>query len=313
MTISNSIVFGPTGSVGSAVARRAQALGAKVSLAMRDPEKPIPGLTAAQEHEGGFERVSADLTKPETIQAAVTKTGAKHAFIYMMFGSPDNMRSSIAALKSAGIEYVVFLSGDNIKGDTRSVPPSQFLAWSHAQVEINLEEIFGVGGYVTVRATFFASNSLWWKKMIASDSEVKTVYPEAKLDWISPEDIGRVCGTLLAEGPQAVAGPETNIIRVRGPELVTQRDAVGSIGRAIGKSIKVTQLDEQEGLKTLMESNGMPEDMAKGLIALYKLRAEGTSFFEGDEEPVRNLGKYAGREPTKFSEWAEENKQAFSV
>lgn len=313
MSTSNSIVFGPAGKVGSAVARRAQELGAKVSLAMRDPEKPIPGLTTDQEHEGGFERVLADLNEPETTHAAVSKTGAKRAFIYIVYGSPDNMRSSIAALKSAGIEYVVFLSSEGITGDLRSVPQSEFIAWVHAQVEINLEEIFGVGGFVAVRPGFFASNSLWWKKMIASDSRVKIAYPEAKLDWISPEDIGRVCAALLVGGPQAVEGPEPNIIRLRGPELVTQREAVSSIAKAIGKSIKVTELDEQEGLKMLMESNGMPEFIAKRLIDLFRSRAEDGNFFEGDEEPVRNVRKYAGREPTRFPEWAEENKQEFSI
>jgi NAD(P)-dependent dehydrogenase (short-subunit alcohol dehydrogenase family) len=119
MTTIKTIVFGPTGNVGFAAARGAQQHGAKVFLAMRDPRKPIPSLSAEQEAQGGFERVQADLTKPETIAMAVNQTGAKHAFIYVTFGTSDNMRSSIMALKSAGIKFVVFLSSDGIQSDIR--------------------------------------------------------------------------------------------------------------------------------------------------------------------------------------------------
>ena len=128
MTTIKTIVFGPTGNVGFATARTAQRHGAKVFLAMRDLRKPIPGLSVEQEPEGGFERVQADLTKPETITMAVNQTGAKHAFIYVTFGTSDNMRSSIMALKAAGIEFTVFLSSDGIQSDIRSVAPSDFIA-----------------------------------------------------------------------------------------------------------------------------------------------------------------------------------------
>ena len=103
IAMSKTIIFGPTGHVGSATARAAQQHGAKVFLAMRNPEKRIPHLSVEQEQAAGFERIQADLTKPDTIRAAVTKTGAKHAFIYTVFSTADNMRSSIEALKSAGI------------------------------------------------------------------------------------------------------------------------------------------------------------------------------------------------------------------
>ena len=51
------IVFGPTGNIASVAARTAQQHGAKVWLAMRDPSKAIPGLTAEAEQAGNYSRV----------------------------------------------------------------------------------------------------------------------------------------------------------------------------------------------------------------------------------------------------------------
>jgi hypothetical protein len=70
------------------------------------------------------------------------------------------MRSTITALKTGGIEFVVFLSSAGIRGDVRSQPSDDFISWGHAQVEINLDEMFGVDKYAAVRPAYFATNSL---------------------------------------------------------------------------------------------------------------------------------------------------------
>lgn len=316
-TPNTTIVFGPTGNVGSATARSIRQHGAKVVLAMRDPRKPIPGLTAGQEAEAGFERIQADLTEPETIASAVNQTKAKRAFIYVTFGASDNMRASIAALRSAGIEFVVFLSSDSIKGEIRNVSPTDLTAWIHAQVEINLEEIFGPEHFVAVRPTYFASNALWWKRMV-SEGEVKMAYPNAKFDWISPEDIGAVCGTLLAEGPRVFDGTKKNVIRLSGPELISSGDAVRIIEKVIGKNIKITELDEKEGLEIYVKGHGLPEPVAKGLIeVLRKSSSDGgdDELYPGYvyEEAKDNVRKFAGGQLTRFHAWVVENKHEFLI
>ena len=319
MTSKDSIIiFGPTGHVGSSVARAAHQQGAKVYLAMRDPQKAIPGLSFNQEQEGGFKRVYADLTKPDTLHNAVIATAAKRAFIYLIFGTSDYMKSSIMAIKSAGVDLVVFLSSHTVPDNMESISPSNFIAWGHGQVEIIPDEVFGPDNYVAVRPGSFASNSLRWKKMVMG-GEVKIAYPEALFDWISPGDIGRVCGRLVAEGPQAVdrkAGK--NVVRLCGPEVMSQRDAIDTIGRVIGQDIKVTQLDEQEGVEFFMKSAHLPESAARQLVQMLKKRVEGGKSdggYEGlrYEEAVANIQKYGGRRPTSFHQWVEENKGEFSA
>jgi uncharacterized protein YbjT (DUF2867 family) len=310
-----TIIFGPTGHVGSAAVRTAHQLGAKVALAMRDPQKPIPGLKLEQEKAGGIERVQADLTKPETIEAAVRTTGAKRAFIYLAHGTADNMKQAIETLKTSGIELVVFLSSISVQGDIRKVPPTEYIPYAHAQVEVNLEEVFGSSGYIALRPGYFNTNAQWWAGMIC-EGEVKIVYPDAKFDWISPEDIGKVAGMLLVKGNSSEGAEECNAIPLCGPRLVSQREAAVIFGKALGKHIKVTELDEKEGVKNML-NNGVPEFVAGTLVKALgaQIRGEGgPSYFGGEtyEKATANLQKYAGR-ASSLEEWANANKDFFSL
>ena len=118
---------------------------------MRDPQRPVPGLSPQRERREGFERVQADLTDPESIAAAVKTSGAKRAFLYAAFDSSDHMRASLAVLKSAGINFVVFLSSCTVQGDPHDVSPSELIGYLHAQIEVNLEDIFGLENFIAVR------------------------------------------------------------------------------------------------------------------------------------------------------------------
>ncbi|KAL4951230.1 hypothetical protein BDW69DRAFT_170470 [Aspergillus filifer] len=301
------LVFGATGGVGSAVARSASSHGAKVFLAMRDTSKSIPGLSTADEEAVGYERVQADLSKPDSVRETVSKTGVTHAFIYALVGgSSDYLLSTVKALKESGIEQVVLLSSYSVQGDIRSIPPSNFIGHGHAQVEISLDEIFGPQGYVAVRPAFFASNTLWWKSQIL-EGEVKWVAPNLKLDYISPDDIGEVCGTILAgafegarESPVYLCGPETDL---------SVADALGVIGRAVDRPVKVTKVDIDENIQIMVKS-GMSETEATFLVNTFASMDDG---LHASPEYRANTERYLKRPATRFSEWAEKNKDKFAA
>lgn len=303
------IVFGPTGAVGSATTRTAEGLGAKVVLAMRNIEKPIPGLDNAVEKQGSFERVYADLTKPDTVRDAVTTTGAKYAFIYLAHGTHDHMKSTIEALKSTGIELVVFLSSYTVQGDLKAIQPSDVIPYVHAQVEINLREIFGVDGFVAARPGYFASNTREYKAGFEK-GEVKIYKPDARIDCIVPEDIGRVCGTVLANGPQ----DEHRAIYLYGPEILSQMDSIKILARVLRIDPKIEVIDEQEAYKMIVEERGFPAPMAKYMLGrMGKSITEQTQVFgyPVKEGQLSNVKKYSGRKATTFEEWVEQNKQIF--
>jgi nucleoside-diphosphate-sugar epimerase len=301
MSAPNSvIIFGPTGDVGSAAALQAYKEGAKVTLAMRDTTKHIPSLSGIT-----ADRSEADLTKPETIKAAVRQSGAKLAFIYAIFGTSDHMRASMDALKEAGIETPVLLSSYSVQSDIRSVSPDDHVPWVHAQVEISLEEVYGKDGFVAVRPNYFASNILWFKPGIQA-GEVRHANPEAEYDWISPEDIGRVCGYILARGLKH------RVVWLMGSEKRALKDAVGVVARALGREIKVTKITAEEALDELLK-NGTPEQTARWIVR-YITEDAGYEFKTAVVEEARgNVLKYTHRAPVKFGQWVDRNLAKFEA
>lgn len=303
------IVFGPTGNVGSATARTARDHGAKVILAMRDTMKKVPGIDTEEEKRDGFERVQADLTQPPTIVAAVEQWKAKSAFIYRTHGVADNMKAALEALKSAGIQFVVLLSSYTVTGDPKEISPSELVPYIHAQVEINLEEIFGPEGYMAVRPGSFATNTKRWADQIR-DGQVKLYYPNAKFDYVTPADIGLVCGSFLAKGRQDTASFEY----VFGPERISQAEAAKAIAAALGLSITIESISQDEEINSLI-GGGFPEIVAKYVVTRLKDLGEGQSLWYNQdrmEHVAKNFERLTGKPPMALQTWAEQSKNFFS-
>lgn len=302
------IVFGPSGAVGSATARTAHELGAKVVLAMRNIAKPIPGLDEAT-IEDSFERVQADLHSPETVRYAVSSTQATRAFLYIAHRSSDNMKSTFQALKSAGINLVVLLSSFTIRGEPEDVQPSEVIPFLHAQVEISLKEVFGPSGYVAARPGSFASNTIQYKAGIESGL-VKIFAPESTVDCIVQEDIGRACGTVLVKGPR----DGNTAMYLYGPQLISQADCVKTLAKVLGKSPVIEAMDREEAYKTFTEQRRWPSPLAEYMIKQLGVVDTTRNLVSGysiDAEELSSIKKYTGKKAITFEEWAERNKQLF--
>ncbi len=299
-------MFGPTGNIGSVAAQTAAEHGAKVILAMRDTSKEIKGLSSEQERAGSYERVQADLTKPDSVAEAVKKTGAKRAFIYVAHGAPNGMKETLEAMKSSGIEFVVLLSSFTVESTghpLREVPPSAMIPYMHAQVEASLEDVYGIGNFVAVRPGAFATNLFRYTDGVKSE-DVKVYAPQWKMDGITPGDMGRVSGTLLVNGPKK----GERHVYLYGPERKSTGDMLVEVGKVLGKDVKVTSLNEEEGLQQF-QSLGLPKPFAEYLMRLSN---------GPDREPleyekgVENVKLYTGRDAQSISEWAKENKEVFA-
>ncbi|KAJ5702267.1 hypothetical protein N7488_009815 [Penicillium malachiteum] len=292
------IIFGATGATGSYAALQAHQEGAQVTLAVRDPSKPIPLLDGIP-----FQKVQADLTKPDTITDAVQQTGATAAYIYAIFGTNDHMRAGLVALKEAGITSIVLLSSFSVQGDPDSILPDEFIPYVHAQVEISLEEVFGIDNFVSIRPAFFASNILWFKAGIAT-GEVKHANFDALADYISPEDIGRVAGFIL------VNGSLEHVVYLAGLDELTLGDALALVSKVLDKEIKTTWVSAQEMKADRMEQ-GIEEPLAQWLVTDITEHAGEFFTFPTYSEAIGNIKRYIKRDPIRFHQWLEENKDKF--
>ena len=209
------------------------------------------------------------------------------------------------ALKSAGIEFVVFLSSYTVAGEPRDVAPSEIIPFVHAQVEISLDEIFGPENYVALRPGGFATNLLHFKKGIEA-GEVKLYAPGFKFDCITPMDMGRVGGTILVQGSR----DGQRKVYLYGPQVIAQEDAIVVIGKMIGKNVRVTTISEQEAFDQYTQA-GIPKPMAE-----YMVRKSGSTSTEQRDRACYNVGVenvqlYTGKPSMKFEEWVEANRGLF--
>lgn len=300
---SSVLIFGPTGAVGRAAALEAHRRGAKVYLAMRDPSKPIPGITSTSE-EDKYQRIQADLSDPESVKSAVKHSGAKAAYVYLIH-SPGGTKPAFSAMVEAGIEYIVVLSSFTIhKGtDVRSVQPEDLIPHLHAQGELALEEL-GVA-FTALRPGSFASN--FWN--MSMDREKGEIYVFDKgqrvVDNIVPADIGRVAGSVLVDRPSR----ETKeIIYLYGPKLSNEQESAEMIQKFWkgGEELKVVNQDA-EGMEERLLKNGMPPPIVNYLVkVLGHSPARGLYEQSVTEEGMSNVRKYSGYEPTGFEDFARE-------
>jgi uncharacterized protein YbjT (DUF2867 family) len=295
MASPNVLVFGPTGGIGRVAALEAHKRGAHVWLAMRDTSKAIPGIEEGKE---GFTRIQADLTKPETLDDAVKKSGATSAFVYTVFETDDRMKASFEALKSAGITYVIIISSYTVLGSAKN-EFKDFIPRVHAQTEVALEES-GIR-FTALRPAYFDTNLLWVKNEFQK-GEVEILCPDVEFDYINPDNIGTVAGALL------VKGEATQPIPLCGPKLYTQKEAHELTAKILGIKLNVKGIGEERWYET---HAFFPKIVADSIVNGLKT---GNMPYPKDlyEEAVNNIRKYGGIEPTKLEDWVESHKADFA-
>lgn len=296
----NVLIFGATGAVGSAAALSASSHGAKVWLAMRDTSKPIPSLPSTAQS-SNFQRLQADLLDPSSVTAAVKQSNAKAAFVYMIHSSSDSMLASFTALKEAGVEFVVFLSSYSVQGAPEDKENHKdHIPRLHAAAEIALKST-GLR-YAALRPAWFNSNIAgFWGSDVAT-GKVRVLYPETRLDWIAPSDIGRVAGVLVAKPPA-----ESRIVYICGPEMLSQRQAVDAIGKALGRKMEAVEVTEEQWFEKLA---GWPREMLETIAKGFREGGTGIGGYPSEtyEEGVRSVERITGRKSKGLEEWAKENR-----
>jgi uncharacterized protein YbjT (DUF2867 family) len=302
------LIFGPTGAVGNAAAIEAYKRGAHVYLAMRDTTKEIKNLSASDLSSPRYTKIQADLTQPATLKQAVHQSGATTAFVYTVLSSKDSMRATFTSLKDSGVEHVVLLSSYAVKGPAEDEKNMQnFIEAAHAKTEVALK-VSGLAS-TAVRPMYFTSNVFWYQEGIRQGA-VELLYPDVKFDYIAPADIGTVCGAVLAE-PRFRSQHE-QVIPLCGPTLYSQREAMGIIGRTLGRDIVVRELSEEEWVEKQVEG-GQPRPVVETIAGNMRKSSEGRDAYPDHAEVKGNVERYAGREAMTLEDWVEDNRAAFVV
>ncbi|MEV0598748.1 NAD(P)H-binding protein [Streptomyces sp. NPDC050315] len=263
------LVTGATGNVGRNLVRELLDAGEKVRALTRDP--------ATSALPDGVETVPGDLTRPETLPAALQ--GVDRAFLFPVHGALD---AFLKHAKEAGTQHIVLLSSDSVTFPQPGWIGEQHLACEQAVADSGMSWSF-------VRPTVFMANDLGWAHQLRNDGTVRGAYGGGAMAPVDERDIAAVAAhALLAPDPGKT-------YELTGPQALSQIDRVRIIGETLGLPARFEEIPREDVHQRLI--NHMPPPAADFL--LDQLAASRTT-----PTPVLpTIEQVTGRPAHTYAEW----------
>jgi uncharacterized protein YbjT (DUF2867 family) len=271
------LVTGATGTVGREVVRQLHTAGCKVRALSRNPEK----LNFPE----GVEAVSGDLTKLETLRAALD--GVEKVF-WMLPQEADFNFPQIA--QHSGVRHIVLLSALAVEFGVEN---------AIARLHLNAEQAVRESGvaWTFLRPGGFMTNSLQWADSIRSEGVVRIPFGDISGAAIDSRDIAVVAAKALSSD-----GHEGKIYTLSGPEMVTPRQQVGILGDVLGRNLGFETISDDIAREYMLRR--MPTEIVDSLFDLSR-RGQGISTVLPTVEEV------TGQAPRTFKQWSIDHIEAF--
>ncbi|MEU5433645.1 NAD(P)H-binding protein [Streptomyces sp. NPDC020719] len=279
-----TLVIGARGSVGRHVLDQLLAAGEPVRASARNP--------ASADLPPGVPVVAADLTRPETLTAALD--GVRQVFLYV---TSAGMADFADAARAAGVEHVVLLSSGSVL-----LPYAQANAISleHRAAE----RVLAAAGlrWTPIRPLVLANNALSWSYSIRKEGVARLLHPDAVTAPIHERDIAQVAvAALTGHRPEGGSGDLSDLLT--GAESLSQRRQIELIGAATGRSIRIEELTEAQAL-----DHFAPFGSRETAAAVVELIAAAT---KGGSPATDTARRVLGRPPLPFARWAADHAAAF--
>jgi uncharacterized protein YbjT (DUF2867 family) len=279
-------VIGASGQQGGAVVRSLQAGGQfKVRALSRNPDK---------HRELGDEVVKADLDRPETLKAAFA--GAHGVFLVTSFwdAGTDEIKQATAAVraaKDAGVKHFIW----STLPDVEAISSGKFHV-PHFTGKARVDRIVAEAGFANhtfVIAPFFYQN--------LTGAAAPQKQADGSLGWALPLDpaargihmgdireLGNIVAGAFAHPDQAGNGEYLPLVG----DFVSFNDIVDTLNRQ-GHKLSFRQIPPE----------AFPAEMAQ-MFGYFQAH---TYLGSDSSDRIALANKIAGRQPTKFSAWAQVN------
>jgi uncharacterized protein YbjT (DUF2867 family) len=273
------LVTGATGNVGRNVVAQLVAGGLEVRALTRDPARARTYLPE------GVEVVAGDLTRPETLPAALT--GVERAFLFPVHG---HLHDFLEIGRRQGLERVVLLSSSSVTQE----PPNAIGTW-HAESEaaVAASEL----SWTFVRPGAFMTNDLRWMPQIESGGVVRAPYGQAAMAPIDERDIAAVAvAALLQDGHAGQAYTLT------GPESLTQVERVAILASVLERDLTFEEQTPEE----LRQQGAGSSPISETLLGLLAERV-------GKRAEISDVGpRVTGSPAHTYAQWADHHRADFS-
>jgi uncharacterized protein YbjT (DUF2867 family) len=283
--LSRILVIGGTGNVGRQVVDQLRATGAPFRAMARNPD--AAGLPPQ------VEVMRGDLTAPETLDACLEDVDT----VFLVWVAPPAAAPAALERIANHARRIVFLTAP------LKTPHPFFQQPNPARdLAARIERLIETSGleWTFVRAGMFAGNARhFWGSQIRAGDVVRWPYLEAPTAPTDERDVAAVAVRALCE--EGHAGAE---YVVTGPQSLTQAEQVQTIGRAIGRSLRVEEISPDEARSALLPVLGSPT-VVNMLLNAWAAAIGQPAFV------TSTFAEVTGRPPRTFLDWATDHAPEF--
>jgi uncharacterized protein YbjT (DUF2867 family) len=279
------LVIGGTGNVGRQVVYQLRATGARFRAMTRNPD--AAGLPLQ------VEVLRGDLTVPETLDPCLEDVDT----VFLVWVAPPAAAPAALERIANHARRIVFLTAP-LK------TPHPFFQQPNPARDLaeRIEWLIETSGleWTFLRAGMFAGNARhFWGPQIRIGDVVRWPYLDAPTAPTDERDLAAVAVRTLCE--EGHAGAE---YVVTGPQSLTQAEQVQTIGRAIGRSLRVEEISPDEARSELFPVLGSPT-FVNMLLNAWAAAIGQPAFV------TSTFAEVTGAPPRTFLEWATDHAAEF--
>jgi uncharacterized protein YbjT (DUF2867 family) len=281
------LVIGSTGNVGRQVVHQLASTGAHLRAMTRNPD--------AADLPPQVEVVRGDLTVPETLDRCLQDVDA----VFLVWVAPPAAVAGALERIARHARRIVFLTAP-LK------TPHPFFQQPNPSRDMaeRIERLIEASGveWTFLRAGMFAGNARhFWGPYIRAGEVVRWPYLNAPTAPTDERDLAAVAVRALCEDGHA--GAE---YVVTGPQSLTQAEQVHTIGRAIGRSLRVEEMSPDEARSALLPVLGS-STFVNMLLNAWAAAIGQPAFVTG------TYAELTGAPPRTFLEWATDHAAEFGT
>src|SRR5215218_3566340 len=279
------LVIGGTGNVGRQVVDQLRRTGARFRVMARSPD--AAGLPPQ------VEVVRGDLTVPETLDRCLQEVDT----VFLVWVAPPTAAPGALKRIADHARRIVFLTAPLKTPHPFFQQPNP----SRDMVE-RIERLIEASGldWTFLRAAMFAGNARhFWGPQIRTGDVVRWPYLDAATAPTDERDLAAVAVRTLCEDGHA--GAE---YVVTGPQSLTQAEQVHTIGRAIGRSLRVEEISPDAARSELLPVLGS-STFVNTLLSAWAAAIGQPAFV------TSTCADVTGAPPRTFLEWATDHAAGF--
>jgi uncharacterized protein YbjT (DUF2867 family) len=280
------LVIGATGNVGRQVVRQLTEAGIPVRAMVRNPQTAnLPPQV---------EVVAGDLTIPETLDGCLDGIDA----VFLVWIAPLSAVPAALDRITNRVRRIVFLSAP-LKTPHPLFQQPNAVRLIAEEIERRIESS-GVQ-WTFLRPGMFASNALeWWARQVRAGDTVRWPYLAVPTAPIDPRDIAAI-------GVRALCGDGHSGAEylLTGPESLTHAQQIETIGRTLGRSLRVEEIPLETAQNELAQIIGFPPVIARLLLNAWAAAAGHPAFMSS------TFAEITGTPPRTFQTWAADHAALF--